>query len=398
MNWSVDCKLLAFSVAEVFAATTAMAVVCPPYDVYPYMADSGDDPPVNYMKVCEPGVRGEQNASYVVIGIGWPYVQSRLAIDSSYDGDIAIPAYIDGLPVSKINESAFLSCTKLRRVTIPPTVREIGDCAFRWCTSLTNIVVSEGVTAIGEAAFSNCVSLTSIRLPATLSHIGRNAFARCDSLTDVHFNGNAPRLAAAQGGQAPYLGEKTYDAASPHMRPKLHAYSDTSGWIAPYVKGVPEKWPVDMGYVQAYEMVEEARQPASDDGGFVAVVTEIKGEAVAVPKSWAEEFADYKKLYGNDFASSLLKPTGKTGGDGKPLHVWQDYVAGTDPTDSESRFTASIKVDGDAVEISFNPNRPDREYTIYGRQSLYSGDWEIVPAGDENAYNFFKVTVELKLN
>ena len=37
-----------------------------------------------------------------------------------------------------------------------------------------------------------------------------------------------------------------------------------------------------------------------------------------------------------------------------------------------------------------------RAYTIYGRQSLYSGDWTPVAAGHAKDHNFFKVTVEMK--
>lgn len=44
----------------------------PPYDLYGYLADAGDNPPLNYMKVCEPGRTGEANATYVVLGISFP--------------------------------------------------------------------------------------------------------------------------------------------------------------------------------------------------------------------------------------------------------------------------------------------------------------------------------------
>lgn len=37
-----------------------------------------------------------------------------------------------------------------------------------------------------------------------------------------------------------------------------------------------------------------------------------------------------------------------------------------------------------------------RTYTILGRQSLLTGDWAVVPSGQEANYNSFKVTVEMK--
>ena len=75
----------------------ASAMSYPPYDIYPYLADSTDNPPLNYTKVCEPGRTGEENASYVVLGVFFPRSYHALA-NTGYDGDLEIPAYIDGLP------------------------------------------------------------------------------------------------------------------------------------------------------------------------------------------------------------------------------------------------------------------------------------------------------------
>ena len=133
----------------------------------------------------------------------------------------------------------------------------------------------------------------------------------------------------------------------------------------------------------------------------MTVVTEIKGGSVAVPATWAARFPSYVAKFGSDFASSLLKPTGKKDAAGNSLQVWQDYVAGTDPTDVGDTFRATISiVDGDPV-VSWEPTlsaaeAAKRSYTVYGRQSLYSGDWTPVAAGHAKDYNFFKVTVEMK--
>ena len=96
---------IAMSLLPVVAA----AMSYPPYDIYPYLADGTDNPPLNYTKVCEPGRMGEENASYVVLGVFFPRAYPALA-NSAYDGDLVIPAYIDGLPVRKIKEAGFLAC------------------------------------------------------------------------------------------------------------------------------------------------------------------------------------------------------------------------------------------------------------------------------------------------
>ena len=380
---------------------TVAAMTYPPYDIYPYVADNTDDPPLNYTKVCEPGRSGEENATYVVLGVFWPRAYPGLQ-NQAYDGDLVIPAYIDGLPVRKIKDAAFLACQKLRSVRIPSTVREIGERAFCWCTALTNVTFEEGITSIGAFAFSNCYNLASMTLPASLASVGEGCFEKCDALGDVYFLGNAPNVSRPADSAKPCLGEPWYNAGGPYERLKVHIRRDTSGWIAPYVKGVPEKWPVGFGFMQAYETVaEDGGGAPAGTSGFVTVVTEIKDGAVAIPETWAAQFPSYAAKFGNDFTASLTKPSGKKDSSGHDLQVWQDYVAGTDPTDVNDVFRATISMVGDEPVVSWEPvlssaEAAKRTYKIYGRQSLYSGDWTPVAAGHAKDYNFFKVTVEMK--
>ena len=219
-----------------------------------------------------------------------------------------------------------------------------------------------GGATIGDFAFSNCVSLASITFPKSLSRLG----VRCFERFKVHINRN------------------------------------TYGWISPYEKGVPENWPADYGYMQAHETVEESGGGTlAEETGFVTVVTEIKGGAVAVPATWAANFPSYAGKFGSDFTASLTKPTGKKDAAGNNLQVWQDYVAGTNPTDISDTFRATVSiVDGEPV-VSWEPTlsaaeAAKRTYTILGRQSLRSGNWEAVSEGQSGNYNFFKVTVEMK--
>lgn len=55
-------------------------------------------------------------------------------------------------------------------------------------------------------------------------------------------------------------------------------------------------------------------------------------------------------------------------------HVWQDYVAGTDPTDLNSRFSAAIAISNDVPYITWSPNLNTngvvRKYTILGKERL----------------------------
>ena len=396
----------AAALAVAGGAATGWGIDYPPYEVYGYLADAGDVPPLNYMKVCDPGAEGEENASYVVLGISFP--RTYQAVAAGYEGSLDIPAYIDGLPVRKIGEAAFIQCTKLGNVSIPGTVREIGDRAFADCWQLTNVTFEAGVSRVGNGAFSNCISLAELDFPATLSRLGAGCFQGCVELKDVYFRGNAPRLAEADAGWAgekSYLGEGIFRQTGYNARFRVHIDPATSGWIAPGVTGVPEKWPVDFGYMQAHETVAEpADGGATIPGGFVAVVTEIggvPGGAVAIPETWADRFPDYAERFGGDFPASLTRTTGKLDAAGNSLAVWQDYVAGTDPTDPEDVFTAWIGMEDGKPRIAWKPvlapeEAARRNYTVWGRKSLLAGDWEIVGDGMVEDFAFFKVRVEMK--
>ena len=93
--------------------------------------------------------------------------------------------------------------------------------------------------------------------------------------------------------------------------------------------------------------------------------------------------------------------TGKKDGAGNEMLVWQDYVAGTDPTDEKDVFTASITIVDGKVTISYTPELDDarkamRKYTIWGKTSLMDTNWTEVQDGHEAEYNFFKVSVEMR--
>ncbi|MBE6553921.1 MAG: leucine-rich repeat domain-containing protein [Ruminococcaceae bacterium] len=87
------------------------------------------------------------------------------------EGDVYIPAYHNGLPVTSIayigfadsdfepenmerGSYAFFQCTELKSVVIPETVNVIGDGAFMLCEALERIVIPESVKEIGEYAFA----------------------------------------------------------------------------------------------------------------------------------------------------------------------------------------------------------------------------------------------------
>ena len=78
-----------------------------------------------------------------------------------YEGSerrIAVPATVDGYPVTRIDDNTFRD------------------------SNMVSVVIPESVTDIGWFAFSGCTSLVSVTLPSTLSFIGYGAFEGCPDL------------------------------------------------------------------------------------------------------------------------------------------------------------------------------------------------------------------------
>ncbi len=87
--------------------------------------------------------------------------------------------------VEEIGEEAFLRCTLLREITIPPAVKVIRKWAFGWCSGMTTVVLGEGLEEIGAFAFRGCASLHSIEIPTAVKVIKQMAFHCCSQLTTV---------------------------------------------------------------------------------------------------------------------------------------------------------------------------------------------------------------------
>ena len=112
---------------------------------------------------------------------------------------VVIPSKIDGYPVTRIGEYAFMNC-ELTSVSIPSSVTTIGYEAFYGCDSLTSVSIPDSVTTIGDSAFGACKKLTSVSIPSSVTTIGDSAFSSCDLLTSFNVNKNNKNYSSDEYG------------------------------------------------------------------------------------------------------------------------------------------------------------------------------------------------------
>lgn len=107
-----------------------------------------------------------------------------------HDFELTIPSYIEGYPVTKIGDGAFMEET-LDKVILPDTIEEIGDSAFEEC-AINEIYLPEGLQYIDENAFKKTTKLKEITIPSTVTRIGSSCFWESQDLEKVIFlSGNA---------------------------------------------------------------------------------------------------------------------------------------------------------------------------------------------------------------
>ena len=93
-------------------------------------------------------------------------------------GEIVIPAYLDGYPVTKIGNYAFEYQDEITIVTFEDysMVTSIGSCAFLQCTNLSLIRIPDNVTKISASAFAQCGGLIWTHGGSPMTEIGDMAF------------------------------------------------------------------------------------------------------------------------------------------------------------------------------------------------------------------------------
>lgn len=101
---------------------------------------------------------------------------------------VKLPPHLKEIPAL-----CFSGDGQLETIEIPESVTAIGNYAFYSCESLEEIELPPGVASVGEFAFSNC-TFTSIELPESLIKVGEDAFCCCEKLRRLEFPDSVQKL------------------------------------------------------------------------------------------------------------------------------------------------------------------------------------------------------------
>ena len=95
---------------------------------------------------------------------------------------ITLPA---GL-TTNIGKNMFAFCSSLSSVTFAGTlIPSVSTNAFVQCTNLTSIVLPTGVTRVDDGAFSSCTRLAGVSMASVTRINGNNTFANCSALSSI---------------------------------------------------------------------------------------------------------------------------------------------------------------------------------------------------------------------
>lgn len=349
-----------------------------------------------WRKIANYGVTQQRNGEAEIV---YDYIQNtimtrddgsavtnkRSVIIQKYNGTsetFTVPTEIGGDYVLALDEGAFKGNPHLKSVIVPPSVNVIGNSAFADCTNLVSAIIEGEVFGFsGKTLRIKNVQTSSLLYLITLREVKgvpSSLFAGCTRLQKAVFAPGQSRV-----GSSAFSGCTSLETLT---IPRTLSYIGTGAFAK----------------CSALKVVELSGKPPSNliKAGFPEGV-KMRYNGVWAD-TWLARYPGFSERFGTDFTTALTAQTGKRDGAGNPLSVWQDLVAGTDPTDETSAFTASISVDavtGRPV-IGWTPELPAAEtalrtYRKFGKVHLSDPSWTEFFDNEED-FNFFKVVVDMK--
>ena len=322
----------------------------------------------------------------VIFGDGMSIIGSQMFYLCRSLKNVVIPG-----SVMKVADKSFYECDMLDTVEIQDGVKELGKQAFAYCEKLVSVKLPDSITNICSSAFFSCSSLDSITLPKNLTVIERSSFNACGSLKSVVIQRGVEKIDEFAFGSCYALEEVTIPSTVKTIGSDAFYYCRSLRTVFVDIGDsdrirncMSSFYGVNVDNITFVEVGSDVVVPSDATGGV-----EIKVEG-----KWFGRYPSFTAVYGTDLASAVLKPNGKIDAQGNAMYVWQDYVAGTDPTDPNDVFRVeSFNLVNGVPVIQVHPDLGgERVYKTFGSNDLST--WKDA-TGNEANFNFFKVTVEM---
>ena len=324
----------------------------------------------------------------------------------------------------EIGDDAFRGCSGMSSLTFANGIRTIGCEAFKDCTRLAELVFPSSVALIATNAFRCCSSLASVRIESESAEIQDWAFWGCSSLRSLYLSDGVWRIGNRAFDSAPLENDLVVRGTSVVGFTGTHAavvnitegmtdieskvfddYSFTDLNLPSTMRRIASRafqYCHNLKRITLHPGLADVAEDAFYQCPNIEEVRVVDGFVTnAVPLSWPSRYPRFDKLYGSNLILALMKPSGKVSSAGNTMYVWQDYVAGTDPTSPRDVLTVNIRMEGAVPRIEWNPDlrRGDsylgrRFYAIYASTNLV--DWIETDESNLDKYKFFKIGVRLE--
>ena len=162
-------------------------------------------------------------------------------------------------------------------------------------------------------------------------------------------------------------------------------------------------------FISGNDLRLEGGSPCIDvgDNGYVTLATDLAGiprilnqkvdmgayeyafvdAPVPVPYAWMDQYPTLLSLAGANYKAAAMADA-----DGDGHAAWQEYVAGPEPTNSESVLRALIAISNGAPRLAWSPDLGTvRVYTVTGKTNVADTCWGPANAG----CRFFRVGVSM---
>lgn len=137
-----------------------------------------------------------------------------------------------------------------------------------------------------------------------------------------------------------------------------------------------------------WEYAKDGDTSVGQDSAWIADVvwtTATATTAIPVAFSWLNQYPPMLGVAGGDYEAAALEDV-----DGDGHLAWQEYVAGSNPTNRESVLRTWITAGNGGPQVTWTPDLGTaRVYTVYGRTNLTDGAWGVT----NGASRFFRVKV-----